>query len=100
MPFYAERSTWWSSGFYAIPQAKMCDRWAKVTPDGFLFDVKCHRLLSRHATKAEALPADLRHEAEVTDRGNVILTPELESEVARPVTSRDATCRSARISLI
>ena len=60
----------------------MCDRWAKVTPDGFLFDVKVHRLLSRHATKADALPRDLRAETEVTDRGNVILTPELEHEVA------------------
>ena len=84
LPFYAERFDMveLNSSFYAIPQARMCDRWAKVTPDGFLFDVKCHRLLSRHATKADALPADLRQEAEVTDRGNVILTPELEHEVA------------------
>ena len=83
LPFYAERfdTVELNSSFYAIPQAKMCDRWAKVTPDGFLFDVKCHRFLSRHATKADALPADLRDEAEVTDRGNVILTPELEREI-------------------
>ena len=84
LPFYAERFDMveLNSSFYAIPQARMCDRWAKVTPDGFLFDVKCHRLPSRHATKADALPRDLRAEAEVTDRGNVILTPELEHEVA------------------
>ena len=84
LPFYAERFDMveLNSSFYAIPQARMCDRWTKVTPDGFLFNVKCHRLLSRHATKADALAADLRHEAEATDRGNVILTPELEHEVA------------------
>ena len=84
LPFYSERFDLveLNSSFYALPQARMCDRWAKVTPDGFLFDVKCHRLLSRHATKAEALPRDLRDEAEVTDRGNVILTPELEHAVA------------------
>lgn len=84
LPFYAERFDMveLNSSFYALPQARMCDRWAKVTPDGFLFDVKCHRLLSRHATKAEALPPDLRDGVEVTDRGNVILTPELEHAVA------------------
>ena len=84
LPFYAERFDLveLNSSFYAIPPARMCDRWAKVTPDGFLFDVKCHRLLSRHATKADALPSDLRQEAEVTDRGNIILTPELGHEVA------------------
>ena len=60
----------------------MCERWVHETPPGFLFDVKCHRLLSRHATKADALPADLRDAAELTDRGNVILTPTLEEQVA------------------
>ena len=84
LPFYAQRFDLveLNSSFYALPQARMCDRWAKVTPDGFLFDVKCFRLLSRHATKAEALPPDVREEVEVTDRGNVVLTPELEHAVA------------------
>ena len=71
-----------NSSFYAIPAAAMCERWVKETPEGFLFDVKCHRLLSRHATKADALPKDLRGEVELTDRENVILTPDLEREVA------------------
>ena len=82
--FYAERFDLveLNRSFHALPEARMCDRWAWGTPDGFLFDVKCFRLLSRHATKAEMLPPDLRGEAEVTDRGNVILTPELEHAVA------------------
>ena len=71
-----------NSSFYAILAARMCEKWVKETPKGFLFDVKCHRLLSRHATKADALPADLRGEAELTDRGNVVLTPGLQEEVA------------------
>ena len=71
-----------NSSFYAIPAATMCDKWVKETPEGFLFDVKCHRLLSRHATKADALPTDLRDDVELTDRENVILTPDLEREVA------------------
>ncbi len=84
LAFYAERFDMveLNSSFYAIPSARMCERWVHETPPGFLFDVKCHRLLSRHATKADALPADLRDAAEVTDRGNVILTPALEEEVA------------------
>ena len=71
-----------NSSFYALPAAKQCEKWVKDTPDGFLFDVKCHRLLSRHATKADALPKDLRDQVELTDRENVILTPDLEAEVA------------------
>ena len=84
LPFYADRFDLveLNSSFYALPQARLCDRWAKVTPDGFLFDVKCHRLLSRHATRADALPSDLRAEAEITERGTVVLTPELERAVA------------------
>jgi uncharacterized protein YecE (DUF72 family) len=84
LSFYAERFDMveLNSSFYAIPAARMCERWARETPPGFLFDVKCHRLLSRHATKADALPKDLRESADLTDRGNVILTPALEEEVA------------------
>ena len=85
LPFYAQHFDMveLNSSFYALPAATMCARWAKETPDGFLFDAKCHKLLSRHATKADALPADLRQEVELTDRDNVVLTPDLEEEVAR-----------------
>jgi uncharacterized protein YecE (DUF72 family) len=84
LPFYAQQFDMveLNSSFYAIPSARMCARWVQETPEGFLFDVKCHRLLSRHATKEDALPKDLRGAAEITDRGNVILTPALEEEVA------------------
>lgn len=53
----------------------------RETPTGFLFDVKCHRLLSRHAAKPDALPKDLQDKVELTDRGGVIVTPPLEEEV-------------------
>lgn len=62
-----------NSSFYAIPAAGLCAKWVRETPEGFLFDVKCHRLLSRHATKPDALPKDLQDQVEVTDRGNVVL---------------------------
>ena len=71
-----------NSSFYALPQARQAQRWAEQTPAGFLMDVKCHRLLSRHATRPESLPADLRDEVETTARGNVVLTPDLERAIA------------------
>ena len=70
-----------NTSFYALPQARQCERWVKETPPGFLFDAKVHRLLSRHATRPDALPADLRDQVEVSDRGNVVLTPMLEEEM-------------------
>ncbi len=71
-----------NSSFYAIPNARMCERWAQETPAGFVFDVKCHRLLSRHAARIDSLPPDLREHADTTERGNVILTPAFEEELA------------------
>lgn len=71
-----------NSSFYALPQARQCERWVKETLPGFLFDAKVHRLLSRHATRPDMLPGDLRDQVEVTDRGNVVLTPMLEEEMA------------------
>ena len=51
------------------------------TPDHFVFDVKLHRLLSRHAAKLQELPPDLRDGVEVSPRGRVKLTDELEAAV-------------------
>ena len=70
-----------NSSFYAIPAASMCEKWVRETPDKFLFDAKVHRLLSRHATKVDALPKDLQEQVELNDRENVILTSALEEEV-------------------
>ena len=88
-----------NSSFYAMPTPRMCAKWVEETPNGFLFDVKCFRLLSRHATKADALPPDLRETVEQTDRGNVVLTPLLEGRTRGPTSRRtrsDATCGQTR----
>lgn len=72
-----------NSSFYAVPGRGQCARWAEATPEGFLFNVKVHRLLSRHATKPEALPPKFRDAVDTADRtGNVVLTPELERDFA------------------
>lgn len=85
LPFYAERFEWveLNSSFYAIPERKTVERWDKITPAGFRFDVKVHRALSRHAAPIDSLPPDMRGGVEVSPRGRVTLTPELEQALAK-----------------
>jgi len=71
------------SSFYAVPEVATVARWARVTPPGFTFDFKLHRLLSRHATNLDALPPDLRPSVRVSGRGRVILDVGLEREMAQ-----------------
>src|SRR5437763_2362091 len=80
LAWYAERFEYVevNSSFYAIPAEKTVARWAEITPDGFTFDVKLHRLLSRHAAGLDSLPPDLRERAQTGPRGRVELTPQLE----------------------
>jgi uncharacterized protein YecE (DUF72 family) len=50
LPYYAERFTGVvNATFYALPALRTVERWAAITPPGFVFDVKLHRLLSRHS---------------------------------------------------
>ena len=78
-----------NSTFYAVPDPRMIERWCRSTPDGFVFDVKLHQLLSRHSTAAKLLPPAVRRRAEVDAKGKVKLTPVLEeamiAEVLGPV---------------
>src|ERR671938_314856 len=61
LPWYAERFELveLNSSFYAVPERGTVARWARATPPGFRFDVKLHRLLSRHAALIDSLPPDL-----------------------------------------
>jgi uncharacterized protein YecE (DUF72 family) len=83
LPYYAERfeAVEVNSTFYAIPGEKQVAGWVERTPDGFTFDVKLHRLLSRHAAPLDSLPADLRKRASTTERGRVRLDADLEAEL-------------------
>src|SRR4051812_47094015 len=71
-----------NSTFYRIPEARFVAGWCEQTPPGFVFDVKLHRLLSRHSTRPEMLPLELRSKA-AGSKGKIELTPKLEQEVAR-----------------
>ncbi|MBS0660333.1 MAG: DUF72 domain-containing protein [Verrucomicrobia bacterium] len=64
--------------FYGVPTERDALRWVRETPPGFTFDVKLHRLLSRHAAGPESLPRSAPLGAARGPRGRVTLTPELE----------------------
>ncbi len=84
LPYYSERFNFVevNGTFYGIPLAKTTAEWCKQTPKEFKFSVKLHRLLSRHATEAKFLPADLRPKAEIVN-GHVELTAKMEKLVAK-----------------
>jgi uncharacterized protein YecE (DUF72 family) len=80
LPWYAEHFNLVevNSSFYAVPGAKTVARWCDQTPADFVFDVKLHRLLSRHSTSVKFLPSNLRKWARV-HKDKVELTPDLEA---------------------
>jgi uncharacterized protein YecE (DUF72 family) len=84
-----------NSTFYAVPSAQTVARWARTTPPGFSFDVKLHRLLSRHATAVSSLPGDLRGQAEADGRGRVKLDAGLERALCRRTLTATQPLRQA-----
>ena len=84
LAWYAERfeAVEVNATFYAIPAPATVRRWAEQTPADFTFDVKLHRLLSRHSADLKSLPAACREAATTNERGRVQLTPELEAALA------------------
>ena len=77
LAWYAERfdAVEVNSTFYAVPDRRTVERWVTQTPEDFTFDVKLHRLLSRHAADLRSLPSELRDRARTNDRGRVELEP-------------------------
>ena len=97
LPWYAERFRYveLNSSFYAVPDRTTVHKWVDETPDDFVFDVKAHRLLSRHAAPVESLPPDLRDRVETAARGRVLLTPELETMLAERLVEETAPLAEA-----
>jgi uncharacterized protein YecE (DUF72 family) len=48
------------STYYAIPARRMADLWNERTPDGFVFDVKAHALMTGQPSEVNRLPKELR----------------------------------------
>jgi uncharacterized protein YecE (DUF72 family) len=66
--------------FYAVPRKESVEEWVAQTPAHFVFDVKLHKLLSRHSTAPTMLPKGLRASVEMRGK-RVVLTPQLDEAV-------------------
>jgi uncharacterized protein YecE (DUF72 family) len=97
LPWYAQQfeAVELNSSFYAVPDRNVVRGWAEATPQGFVFDVKVHRALSRHAAPLDSLPPDFREGARTNDRGRVLLDPELETALARRLVEEAAPLAEA-----
>jgi probable DNA metabolism protein len=42
--------------YYALPTRAMARHWVERTPDGFVFDIKAHALMTGHGTEVNRLP--------------------------------------------
>ncbi len=97
LPWYAQsfEMVEVNSSFYAVPERRMVERWVRATPDDFTFDVKLHRLLSRHATNVRSLPPALRRTSRPNEKGSVKLTAELEAALLEEVVRSTEPLREA-----
>ena len=48
------------STYYAIPAKRMAENWVERTPDGFVFDVKAHALMTGQPSEVNRLPKEIR----------------------------------------
>jgi uncharacterized protein YecE (DUF72 family) len=80
LPYYAQRFevVELNSSFYSIPEPRLAEQWARITPAGFTFNVKLHKLLSRHSCELKMLPKELQPLARTTGRNRVLLNAEIE----------------------
>lgn len=97
LPWYAQsfEMVEVNSSFYAVPETRMVERWVRATPDDFTFDVKLHRLLSRHATNMNSLPPALQQTARPNEKGTVKLTSKLEAALLEEVVRSTEPLREA-----
>lgn len=85
-----------NSTFYAIPDARLVERWCRATPNEFIFDLKLHRLLSRHAATVKSLPPALQRTAAADRKGRVTLTAKLERALLEQTINVTEPLRAAR----
>ncbi len=57
--------------FYAIPDRRVCENWAKRTPEGFVFHVKAFGMMTQHSVDERALHPELREYPHEVERGRV-----------------------------
>jgi uncharacterized protein YecE (DUF72 family) len=67
-----------NSTFYSVPNSRLVERWCHTTPATFIFNIKLHKLLSRHSASRKLLPPTLQRITEIDRTGKAKLTPALE----------------------
>ena len=85
-----------NSSFYAVPDRRLVERWSRNTPDDFVFDLKVHKLLSRHAATLKLLPPALQRSAESDGKGKVKLTPKIEEALVKDMIAAVEPLRAER----
>ena len=98
LPWYAQHFEMVevNSTFYAVPETRLVERWCRATPNDFVFDVKVHRLLSRHAAVVKTLPPALQRIVETDAKGKVKLTAKIEKALLDQVIESTAPLRDAK----
>ena len=73
LQYYASRfdSVEADAPFYAIPDRRVVENWAKRTPPGFVFHVKAFGMMTQHAVDERALHPELREYPHEVERGRV-----------------------------
>lgn len=71
--YYAERfdTVEADAPFYAIPDRRVVENWAKRTRPGFVFHVKAFGMMTQHAVDERALHPELREYPHSVERGRV-----------------------------
>ncbi len=59
------------STFYRLPAEGPVSKWAQATPDDFVFHVKAFGVMTRHPTRVEQLPPELRDRVALDEHGRV-----------------------------
>ena len=87
LSFYAERFPMveLNSSYYSVPTRKQFNDWNLATPPGFIFNVKLHKALARHAAQRNSLPRDLQKLSPGAPRSKVELTRELETALPQRI---------------
>jgi len=59
--------------YYALPNRRTAEGWVERTPDGFVFDIKAHALMTGQPTEVARLPKAVREElpAELTEKKRI-----------------------------
>jgi uncharacterized protein YecE (DUF72 family) len=94
LPWYAQHFNLVevNSSFYAVPDVRLVERWCRATPNDFVFDVKVHRLLSRHAATVKTLPPALQKIAHADAKGKVTLSENIELALSTKSSLRSSRC--------